>query len=203
MNWVDIALIVTLSAGGLIGIWIGLIRTYMSIIGIIAGIVSIALLRGTVESWLFGFSVNHDLVTLLSYLFVITPTIAITWIMSGITRKLVYGMSIGWADRIGGMAAGLAVGAVVVTGLILGMARFSDNRSPDKGAPGKIFNHSHIGTNDVDDLRVKFVGSPVASFLLSAAGLIPDKARNLAPVGWLDALEDLEDRLEGIETARR
>ncbi len=203
MDWVEFVLIGTLAAGGLIGMWIGLIRASFCVIGIIAGILAVTQFRGSAESWLATYSANEGLVSLLSYVVVIVATVAITWVIARITRRLVYGLFMGWADRLGGMAVGLAVGAVLVTSIVLGMAGFSDHRSLDKGTTGKVLDYSPFGTDEINDLEAKVTGSSVASFLLSAADMIPDKARNLAPVSWLDALEDLEDRLEGIQTARR
>lgn len=203
MDWVDIVLIGVLATGGLMGMWIGMIRASFCVIGIVAGFAVVTQFRGDAESWLAAYLANDGLVSMLSYVVVIFATVAVTWIIARITRKLVYGMFMGWADRLGGMAAGLAVGAVLVAGVILGMAGFSDDQSLDEGVPGKVLDYSPLSADDVYDLEAKFTESSVASFLLTAADLIPDKARDLAPVGWLDALENLEDRLEGIETAQR
>ena len=37
MNWVDIVLIVTLAAGGLAGMWTGLVRASFAVIGVVVG----------------------------------------------------------------------------------------------------------------------------------------------------------------------
>jgi hypothetical protein len=113
-------------------------------------------------------------------------------------------MFMGWTDRLGGMAAGLVVGAVLAAAVILSVTGLlNTQKSLEDEIPGKILNHTPLSTEDISDLESKFTESSVASLLLSAADMIPDKARDLAPVGWRDALENLEDRLEGVETARR
>lgn len=202
MNWVDIVLIGTLVTGGLVGMWVGIIRASFTVIGVIVGFVVVAQFRDDAASLLANHLANDGLVTVLSYVVAVSVTIAATWVAARIARKLVYGMFMGWADRLAGMAAGMAVGAVLTAAVILGMAGFSNSKSAlDEGVPGKILNYTPFGADDVDELETSVKESSVVSFLLSAADLIPDKARDLAPIRWRDALEDLEDRLEGIETA--
>ena len=204
MNWVDIVLIGTLVAGGLAGMWVGMIRGSCTVIGVIVGLILVAQFREDAASLLANYLANEGLVTILSYFVVISATILATGITALIVRKLAYGMLMGWADRLAGMAAGLAVGAVLTAAVILGMSGLSNSKSAlDERVPGKILDYAPLDANDLDDLEARVNGSPVVSFLLSAADLIPDKARDLAPIRWRDALENLEDRLEGIETARR
>ena len=204
MNWVDIVLIGTLVTGGLMGMRIGIIRASFAVIGVLAGILAVAQFRGGAETWLSGYLPNGALTIVLSSAAIISAIFAATWLASKITRNLVYGMFMGWTDRFGGMAAGLVVGAVLAAAVILSVTGLlNTQKSLEDEIPGKILNHTPLSTEDISDLEAKFTESSVASFLLSAADMIPDKARDLAPVGWRDALENLEDRLEGVETARR
>lgn len=203
MNWVDLVLIGTLVTGGLLGMQIGIIRASFAVIGVFAVILTLAQFRGGAESWLLGYLPNDAAAAFMSYAAVISATVAAIWLASNITRKLVYGMLMGWTDRLGGMAAGLVVGAVLAAAVILSVTGFlNTQKSLEEGIPGKILNHTPLNENDVSNLASKFTESSVASFLLSAADKIPDKTRDLAPLGWRDALENLEDRLEGIETAQ-
>ena len=204
MNWADIVLIVTLVTGGLMGMRIGIIRASFAVIGVLAGILALAEFRDGSETWLAGYLPNGALIVVLSSATIIFATFAATWLASKITRNLVYGMFMGWMDRIGGMAAGLAVGAVLAAAMILSVTGLlNSQKSPEDEIPGKILNRTPLSAEDISGLEAKFTESSVASLLLSAADMIPDKARDLAPVGWRDALENLEDRLEVVETARR
>ena len=204
MNWADIVLIVTLVTGGLMGMRIGIIRASFAVIGVLAGILALAEFRDGSETWLAGYLPNGALIVVLSSATIIFATFAATWLASKITRNLVYGMFMGWMDRIGGMAAGLAVGAVLAAAMILSVTGLLNSQKYlEDEIPGKILNRTPLSTEDISGLEAKFTESSVASLLLSAADMIPDKARDLAPVGWRDALENLEDRLEVVETARR
>ena len=78
MNWVDFLLIGTLAAGGLIGMWTGMVRASFAVIGVIAGFGVVAQFRGGAESWLAGYLASETLVTILSYVIVISSTAAVT-----------------------------------------------------------------------------------------------------------------------------
>ena len=204
MNWVDIILIGTLAAGGLAGMWIGMVRASFAVIGVIAGFAVVAQFRGGAESWLAGYLASEVLVTILSYVIVISATVAVTLVAARAARKLVYGMFMGWADRLGGMAAGLAVGAALAGVVVLGMAGLSDGRySLTEGVAGKVLSITPLDGGEVAVLDGKLTNSTVVSILAGAVDFIPDKALDLAPEGWQDTLDLLQRRLASMETAHR
>ncbi len=204
MNWVDIVLIGTLAAGGLIGMWIGMVRASFGVIGVVAGFAVIAQFRGGAESWLATYLPGESLVVGLSYVVVIFASVVVTMLAARIARKLVYSLFMGWADRLGGMAAGLAVGAAVAGVVVLGMAGLSDGRySLEHGMAGRVLAVTSFDSGDVPGLEATLTQSTVVSFLVSAADIIPDKALDLAPDGWRDTLDFLESRLASLETAQR
>ncbi len=202
MNWIDIVLIGTLVTGGLMGMWIGMVRASFGVIGIVAGIMVAAQFRGGAESWLAGYLADGTLVALLSYVVVISATVVVTLLAARIARKLVYSMFMGWADRLGGMAAGLAVGAALAGAVVIGMAGIS-NFSIDEGLAGKILVITPFDEGDVSGLDTKLTQSAVVSILVTAVDIIPDKAFDMAPESWRDTLDLLERRLASMETALR
>lgn len=204
MNWVDIVLIGTLAAGGLIGMWIGMVRASFGVIGVIAGFAVVAQFRGGAESWLATYLHGESLVVALSYVVVIFATVVVTVLAARIARTLVYGLFMGWADRLGGMTAGLAVGTAVAGVVVLGMAGLSDGRySLDDGVAGRVLSITSFDSTDVPGLDATLTRSNVLSFLVSAADIVPEKALDLAPDDWRDTLEFLESRLASLETAQR
>ncbi len=204
MNWVDIVLIGALATGGLIGMWIGMVRASFAVVGVIAGFAVASQFRGGAESWLATYLPGESLVVLLSYVIVIFATVVVTILAARIARKLVYSLFMGWADRLGGMAAGLAVGAAVAGIVVLGMAGLSDGRySLEDGVAGRVLSITSFDNADVPGLGATLTGSTVVSFLVSAADIIPDKALDLAPDDWRDTLDFLESRLAILETAQR
>ncbi len=204
MNWVDIVLIGTLAAGGLIGMWIGMVRASFGVIGVIAGFAVVAQFRGGAESWLATYLPGESFAVALSYLVVIFATVVTTILAARVARKLVYGLFMGWADRLGGMTAGLAVGAAVVGVVVLGMAGLSDGRySLDDGVAGRVLSVASFDEGDVPGLDATLTQSTVVSILVRAADIIPDKALDLAPDDWQDTLDFLESRLASLETAQR
>lgn len=204
MNWVDIVLIGTLAAGGLIGMWIGMVRASFGVIGVIAGFAVVAQFRGGAESWLATYLPGESFAVALSYVVVIFATVVTTILAARVARKLVYGLFMGWADRLGGMTAGLAVGAAVVGVVVLGMAGLSDGRySLDDGVAGRVLAVTSFDSGDVPGLDATLTQSTVVSILVSVTEIIPDKALDLAPDNWRDTLNFLESRLASLETAQR
>jgi|GEM_PF-432421 uncharacterized membrane protein required for colicin V production len=204
MNWVDITLFATLAAGGLLGMYIGLVRAAFLVIGVIAGVAVTAQFQGGAESWLAGYLADGVLVTILSYAMVIAATAVATMLAVGIARKLVYGMFMGWADRLGGMAAGLAVGGVVAGAVVLGMAGLSDGRySLEEGLAGQVLSITPLDNGSISGMESKLSDSTLVSVLVNVVDIIPDKALELAPEDWQDTLRILEYRLEAMDTALR
>ena len=204
MNWVDMALIGTLAAGGLFGLWIGMVRASFSVLGVIAGFVVVARFRDDAATWLYGYLANETVVDILSYAVTISATVAVTVVAAGIARKLVYGMFMGWADRLTGMTAGLAVGAAVAGVAVMGMAGFSyANYSLDQGAAGRVLAYTPYDAGDLSGLEAKLTESSLVAILVSAADIIPDRAFEVVPEDWRDALDILERRLGGLGSARR
>ena len=208
MNWIDMVLIGTLAAGGLLGMWIGMVRASFGVIGVVAGFAVAAQYRGGAESWLAGYLANETLVVILSYVIVVSATAAVTLMAAGIARRLVYGMFMGWADRLAGMTAGLAVGAFLAGAVILGIAGLAHTGySLDEGLAGKVMSYTPFDARfdavTFSGLEAKLTESSVVSILVTAADIIPDKAFDLAPEDWRDTLDLLQRRLQSMDTARR
>ena len=210
MNWVDMALIGTLAAGGLFGLWIGMVRASFSVLGVIAGFVVVARYRDDAASWLYGYLANETVVDILSYAVTISATVAVTVVAAGIARKLVYGMFMGWADRLTGMTAGLAVGAAVAGIAVMGMAGFSyandslnGGNGGQEGLAGRVLAYTPYDAGDLSGLETKLTASSLVAILVSAADIIPDRAFAVVPEDWRDALDTLERRLERMGSARR
>ena len=204
MNWVDITLIGTLAADGLMGTYIGLVRASFLVIGVLAGLAVTAQFQGGAESWLAGYLSDGALVTILSYVMVIAATAVATMVAASIARKLVYGMFMGWADRLGGMAAGLVVGGVLAGAVVLGMAGISEGRySLEEGLAGQVLSITPLYDGSVSGLESRLSDSTMVSVLVSAVDIIPDKALELAPEDWCNTLRILQFRLEAMDTALR
>ena len=110
----------------------------------------------------------------------------------------------GWADRRGGMAAGLVVGAALAGAVVVGMAGLSYGKySLEEGVAGKVMAVTPWDNGSVSGLDAKLTDSSLVSFLVGAADIIPEKAFDLAPEDWRETFKILEHRLEGMDTARR
>ena len=125
-------------------------------------------------------------------------------VAAGIAWRLVYGMFMGWADRLAGMTAGLAVGAVMAGAAVIGMAGLSHATSSlNEGVAGKVLAYTPYDADDFSGLEATLTESVLVSAFVSAAAIIPDKAIDVAPESMQDALDRLERSLERKETGYR
>ncbi|MBO19072.1 MAG: hypothetical protein CL732_00850 [Chloroflexi bacterium] len=194
MNLVDFILIGTLATGGLLGLWIGMVRASFSVLGVLAVFVVVGQWQGGVSLWLGAYVASQQLAEVMSYAFIIAGSVAATIVAARVARKLVYGMFMGWADRLAGMTAGLAVGAAMAGAMMVAIAGFSYSEDVlNKGVAGKIIERTPLDSSEVE---AKIGHSKLVSILVSAADIIPDKAYDILPENWQDALDDLEQRLD-------
>ena len=91
--------------GGLIDMWIGMVRASFGVIGVIAGFAVVAQFRGGAESWLAIYLLSETLVVASSHVVVIFATVVVTILAARIARKLIYGLFMRSAGRLGGMTA--------------------------------------------------------------------------------------------------
>ena len=88
--------------GGLIDMWIGMVRASF---GVIAGFAVVAQFRGGAESWLAIYLLSETLVVASSHVVVIFATVVVTILAARIARKLINGLFMRSAGRLGGMTA--------------------------------------------------------------------------------------------------
>jgi uncharacterized membrane protein required for colicin V production len=204
MNWVDVVLIGTLLAGGLLGMRIGMVRASFGALGVVAGFVVVAHFRDDAASWVTGYFSNTALVEMLSYVITISATAAATVAAAAIVRKMVYGMFMGWADRLAGMTAGVAVAAALAATVVLGLAGLSDAKNiRDEGVAAKVLEFTPFDSAGLSGFSAQLPESALISAIVGAADIIPDRAFDMVPKDWRDALDRLEHRLEGMESAHR
>ncbi|MDA0262629.1 MAG: CvpA family protein [Chloroflexi bacterium] len=210
MNWLDIILVGILAAGGPFGMWTGMVRASFTVLGVAAGFIVVGHYRDDTAGWLAGFMSNAAVIDLLSYAITIFAAVAVTMVAAGLVRKLVYGMFMGWADRLAGMTAGLAVGAALALAMVIGLAGLSYGgpggfleTRVESGLPGRVLALTPYEAGDLSGLETKLTESTLVPVMVNAADVVPADARGLLPPGWLDTLERLERNLDGLRTARR
>ena len=111
MNWLDVALIVILIVGAYLGMKTGLISTAFAAIGVLVGIALAGTLSNKVGAWFAGSIANDTLVTVISYAIIIVAALLVASIVGKIVRKILSMLFLGFVDRLGGLAVGVALQA--------------------------------------------------------------------------------------------
>ncbi len=123
MNWLDIVIIVTMGIAALMGYKTGVIKGFLSIIGIIVGVVLAGQFGDTVGDKM-TFIDNPDGATIAGYAVVFGALFIGALIAASVLRKLLDFILLGWVDNLGGAALGIGAAAIVWTGSIAAAGSF-------------------------------------------------------------------------------
>ena len=123
MNWLDIVIIVTMGIAALMGYRTGVIKGFLSIIGIIVGVVLAGKFGDTVGDKM-TFIDNPDGATIAGYAVVFGAVFIGALIAVSVLRKLLDFILLGWVDNLGGAALGVGASAIVWTGAIAAAGSF-------------------------------------------------------------------------------
>jgi uncharacterized membrane protein required for colicin V production len=227
MNWLDIALIVTLVLGLLWGMKAGLIGATFTAVGILVGWVLAGQMAGDIGG-LFESSLNSDtLVTVVSYAIIIIASVVIIGFIGKIAKPILttatLGMS-GMVDKLGGLALGLVIALAIAGVFITGMARFAYNftiQTPGVEAVAPGITGTAIGgqaaaatgalTDALGDVSLPIVDdkkqtvedslteSTIVPIFMDIQGALPADALGFIPADFAVALDILQAEINALE----
>lgn len=124
MNNIDIAIIVVMLASGALGIYWGLIRQVLSVVGMIAGVVLAAHYGADVADWLSSFVSVGALAQALGFLIVLFGVSGLASLLATLLRRFVGLLFLGWLDHLIGGVLGLLQAAIFCTVVVVVLAAF-------------------------------------------------------------------------------
>jgi len=113
------AIVVLVAILGIYGLWKGLIRMVLPILGLVAGLVLGGRYGEMVAERIFGSAEGWQLAV--GFGVVVVATIVAAVIVASILRKFLTWLMLGWLDRLVGLFAGIAIG-VLLWAFLLGLA---------------------------------------------------------------------------------
>jgi membrane protein required for colicin V production len=119
MNTLDTLLVVVLMISTALGLYWGLIRQLLSVVGLIAGIVLATRYGDRVAEALSSFISNDMATQVLGFLFVLIAVSAAASLLATILRRSVGLLFLGWADHMLGGLLGLLQGALACTVILM------------------------------------------------------------------------------------
>ena len=123
MNWIDIVIIVTASAGGILGWRVGIIRVAFTIIGCILGVILAGQLGENLGNQM-GFIENQNAAKMAGFASIFGITFLGASIASSLLQKFLKVFLLGWIDKVSGTVLGIGVATFAVTAIIIAAASF-------------------------------------------------------------------------------
>lgn len=122
MNNLDLALLIGAGIFTLLGVYWGLIRQVLSIIGLLVGVAMGGRYGPDVASWLSSFVSQPALAGVLGFIAVVLLVSAVASLIASVLRIFVGLLFLGWLDHLLGGVLGLVqavlAGAVLLVGLV-------------------------------------------------------------------------------------
>ena len=117
MNWVDIVIIIYLGLSIITGFMEGLIRTVLSIVGLIIGILLASHFYKQLGN-ILTFISNKNWANITAFIIILVGVMIIAAIIGLILRSIIKAIMLGWVDKVGGAAIGLILGALSISAIL-------------------------------------------------------------------------------------
>ena len=123
MNWLDIVLIVLLFVPTIMGLRKGLIKTALSLAGLIVGIMLAGHFYKTVSS-IFSFTDNENIAHILAFVLILTVVFIIAMLLARLLKAVANAILIGWLDNLGGAIFGFLSGFLILSAIMATIVKF-------------------------------------------------------------------------------
>lgn len=123
MSWLDLVIIATIGINTLMGLKTGLIKTVLSLAGVIIGVI----LAGRFYLPLAGqltFIPQATVAKVVAFAIILIVVMVIANVLATLLKWATSLMMLGWVNRLGGAAFGLLLGAIFTGALLATWVRF-------------------------------------------------------------------------------
>lgn len=122
MNIIDYLIIAVLGVSTILGLYWGIIRQVLSLVGLVAGIVLASRYAPGVAEWLSSFVRDSRVAYLLGFVAVLIAVSTLASLLASVLHRFVGLLFLGWADHLLGGILGAIQGALLATVLIAVLA---------------------------------------------------------------------------------
>ena len=117
MNWLDIIIIIALIVPVFTGLMQGLIRSALSLAGIIVGVVLASNFYDDFAGVLTFIS-NPDIANIVAFIIILALVFIVSQVIAFFLRATIKALLLGWVDRVGGAVFGFIMGAILISALL-------------------------------------------------------------------------------------
>ena len=194
MNWLDIVIVIIVGVSAFMGLKIGLIRAGLAALGIFVGSILGGQLSDDIGGYFSGIDSDSAVATVISYAIIISVSLTAAAIASVVLRKAAHVLFIGWADKLAGVALGLAAGGVISAAVILGMANLTYSPEVGDELAGKVIN-SALDTEEAKKrLDDGLTQSALVKAFIDVVEVVPSSTLWFVPSNFRGALDVLNQR---------
>lgn len=194
MNWLDLILVIVVGVSAFMGLKIGLVRAGFTALGIFVGSILGGQLSDDIGGLVTGIDSDSAVATVVSYAIIISICLTVAAVASVIIRKVLTLLLMGWADKLAGGALGVAAGAVISAGIIMGMANLTYSAEVGDEIATKVLNF----TVDTDKAKARLEDGLTQSSLVEAfievVDVFPSSTLVFVPSNFKSALDVLSQR---------
>lgn len=151
MNWLDVVIIILLAAGVFTGLMTGLIRTALSLAGVIVGVVLAGHFYLPLAERL-TFIAQKGVANVVAFAIIFIAVMVIAVALAALLRWAVSAVMLGWIDHLGGAILGLLLGAIFCGALLAILGKYI--------GMGDVISHSKLATILLDRIPVVFALLP-------------------------------------------
>ena len=198
MNWLDIVILVIVGVSAFMGLKIGLIRAALTALGIFVGSILGGQLSDDIGGRFGSIDSDSAAATVISYAIIISVCLIAAAIASVILRKVVNILFMGWADKLAGLALGIAAGGVISAAIIMGMANLAYGSEVVDDLAGKVLDSTFDTETAKKRLEDGLIQSTLVDVFVVAIDIVPARALWFVPSNFKGALDVLDLRQASI-----
>lgn len=117
MNWLDVAILAVLGGAVFFGLKTGLIKSVLSLAGLIAGTLLAVRFHVALAERLTFIS-EEVFAKVLAFAIIVVGALIVARLAAWLLEKVASALMVGWLNRLGGAAFGLVSGAILLSGAL-------------------------------------------------------------------------------------
>jgi membrane protein required for colicin V production len=194
MNYLDLVFIAIVGVSAFMGLKIGLVRAGFTALGIFVGSILGGQLSDDIGGLFSGIDADSAVATVISYALIITICLVIAAGASLVLSKVLSILLMGWADKLAGGALGIAAGAVISAGVIMGMANLTYSSEVGDEIATKVLNSTLDTEKAKARLEDGLTNSAMVDAFLDVVEVVPSSTLWFVPNNFRSALDVLSQR---------
>jgi membrane protein required for colicin V production len=123
MNWLDIVILVALLVPAVLGLWQGFVKTLLSLVGLIVGVIVASNFYEALARMLTFIS-DPGIANIVAFALILVAVMVLAAVVASILRAILKAIMLGWVDKLAGAVLGLLFGAIFMGAVLAGFVKF-------------------------------------------------------------------------------